>query len=61
MDAKLSTDIAVAQSDVRRFERAAARAQLDLGEAQRHLEALLRQAGPGVYEQKSDGRSLLNG
>jgi len=51
----------VAQSDVRRAEVALSQAQLEYHRVQRHLESLIRQAVPGVYENKHDDRTLLNG
>lgn len=61
MGVDLDTQIAVAQSEVRRAEVALSQAQLEYSRVQRHLELLLRQTTPGVYESKSDGRTLLNG
>jgi hypothetical protein len=62
MGVDLVTEIAVAQSDVRRAEVALAQAQLECHRVQRHLESLLRQGREGgVYEQTHDDRRLLNG
>lgn len=61
MGADLSTEIAVAQSDLRRAEVALSQAQLEYHRVQRHLESLIRQTVPGVYENKHDDRTLLNG
>jgi hypothetical protein len=66
MGVDLSTEIAIAmaQSDLRRAEVALSQAQLEYHRVQRHLESLIRLAGqavPGVYENKHDDRTLLNG